>query len=264
MKKALLSIMACVSLFAVSCSDDDSTNESTGAIYLPLSQGNYWVYDVTGPQTGRDSLYIANDTLINNNTYKKFKTATLPSGFFSGALSGNGVKQNGTKLQLTGSTGFSFSEDLPISLSVTDFTFFDSAVPAGTQIGIATGAFEQPTTDGYTLSIEYALQATAGADFESHSAGGETYTNVKTVEMTLTLTITALFDAGGFTIPVEVLPEQDVLTSTQYYAQNIGAVHISTDITYQLTDLSSFNVELPIPASGTEHQEEILDTYSAE
>lgn len=256
--------MACAALFVASCSSDDNTDGGTGSIYLPLTTGDYWVYDVTGPQTGRDSLYTANDTLIGNNTYKKFKTASMANGFFSGALSGNAVRQNGSRLQLTGSTGFSFAENLPISLSVTDFTFFDSVVPAGTNLGIATGAFEQPTEDGYTLSIEYMLTATSGEDLASHTVGGETYSNVKTVEMTLSLTITALIDVGGFNIPVEVLPQQNVLTSTQYYVENIGVVHVSTDITYQLTDLSSFNVELPIPSSGSEHQEEILDTYSVE
>lgn len=264
MKKISLLLIA-AGLFAVSCSsNDDNISGPDGAVYLPLSNGDYWVYDVTGPQTGRDSLYTANDTLIGGNTYKKFKTASMPNGFFSGALSGNAVKQIGTKLKLTGSTGFSFSEDLPIALSVTDFTFFDSAAPAGTEIGIAIGAFDQPTENGYTLSVEYTLKAKAGADLASHTAGGETYSDVKTVEMTLALTITALFEAGGFQIPVEVLPQQDVLTSTQYYVQDIGVVHVSTDITYQITDLSGFNVELPIPSSGSEHQEETLDTYSVE
>ncbi len=262
--KKIISIIACAALFA-SCSNDDYNNSnSSTVVYLPLSNSDYWVYDVTGPQTGRDSLYTANDTLIATNTNKNFKTAHMANGFFSGALSGNAVRQNGSKLQLTGSTGFSFSDALPITLSVTDFTFFDSAAAEGTQLGTASGTFQQDTEDGYTLNIAYVLTAKAGADMASHTAGGNTYSNIKTVQMTLTLTITALFDGGGFTLPVQILPEQDVLTSTQYYAQGVGAIHVDTNINYHLIDLSQYNVDLPIPSSGSEHQEEILNTYSVE
>ncbi|SFQ40823.1 hypothetical protein SAMN05444144_10467 [Flavobacterium akiainvivens] len=264
--------MAAASVLAVSCSSDDSndTPPIDNTVYLPLSQGNYWVYDVTSTQeagqaTGRDSLYVANDTVVGSTTYKKLKTQSMANGFFSGALSGNAIRQNGTKLQLTGSTAFAFSEYFPVELSITDFTFFDSAASAGTQLGTTSGTIEQPTEEGYNLSIEYELKATTGETLNSHTVqGGDTYSNVKTVNITLTLTITALFDAGGFTIPFEVLPEQDVVTSTQYYVENIGAVHVSTLIEYNLVDLSGLNVNLPIPQSGTIQQEEVLDTYNVE
>ncbi|MES2487861.1 MAG: hypothetical protein V4581_18175 [Bacteroidota bacterium] len=267
MKKSIC-LLLFAGLFAVSCSSDDSGDTgASGNTYLPLNTGNFWVYDVeneTSQTNGRDSLYIANDTLIGSTTYKKFKTESLANGFFSGALSGNGVRQIGTRLQLTGSTGFSFSEEFPVALSVSNFIFFDSEAPSGTQLGITTGSFSQATEDGYTLSFDYTLAAVAGANSASYTVpGGPSYTNVKAAQLNLTLKITAMFDFNGISIPVEVLPQQQVLASTQYYAQNIGAVYVDTNIEYHLADqLSTFNITLPIPSSGSEHQEEVLDTYN--
>jgi hypothetical protein len=266
MKKSI-GLLLIAGLFAASCSSDDSTdNSAQGPVYLPISAGNYWTYDVESSQlSGRDSLYIANDTVIGGTTYKKFKTESMANGFFSGALSGNGVRQTGTRLQLSGSTAFAFSEDFPVAINVSNFIFFDSAAPSGTQLGITTGTFSQPTEDGYTLSFDYTLAAVAGAESASYTTpDGSSYTNVKATQLNLTLKITAMIDFNGISVPVEVLPQQQVLTSTQYYAQNIGAVHTETDITYHLTDLSNFNITLPIPSSGTEHHEEVLDSYSVE
>jgi len=266
MKKSICSLLV-VGLFAVSCSSDDSgDNAASGNVYLPLNTGNSWVYDVDNQtlQDGRDSLFIANDTLINGATNKKFKTKSMANGFFSGALSGNGVRQSGTRLQLSGSTAFAFSEDFPVAISVSNFIFFDSEAPAGTQLGITTGTFSQETEDGYTLSFDYTLAAVAGANSASYTVpGGSTYTNVKAAQLNLTLKITAMIEFNGISVPIEVLPQQQVLTSTQYYAQNIGAVYIDTNIEYHLADqLSTFNITLPIPSSGSEHQQEVLDNYN--
>jgi len=254
-------------LFAVSCSSDDTDTSGNGPVYLPLSTGNYWTYDVEGSQTaGRDSLYTGNDTLIGSATYKKFKTAGIANGFFSGALSGNSVRQVGTRLELSGSTAFAFSEEFPVAINVSNFIFFDSAAPSGTNLGITTGTFNQATEDGYTLSFDYTLAAVAGAESASYTVpgGGPSYTNVKATQLNLTLKITAMFEFNGISIPVEVLPQQQVISSTQYYAQGIGAVYVATDINYTLSDLSSFGVELPIPSSGSESIKEVLDTYNAE
>ncbi|HEU0137510.1 MAG TPA: hypothetical protein VFQ50_09475, partial [Flavobacterium sp.] len=76
MKFRLLSAVLLTAIM-FSCSSDDDNAPAPGADqnYMPLAQGNNWVYDVEGAEySERDSLYVANDTTISGNTYHKMKT----------------------------------------------------------------------------------------------------------------------------------------------------------------------------------------------
>lgn len=269
MKKIVYAMVALATLLNVSCSTDDNENGGTSsADYLPTATGDYWVYSTAldGTATGRDSLYVAGDTTITSIAYKKFKTRDAATGFFSASLSGNGVRKSGTKLLVTGSTSVALSSELPIELAVTDFAFFDETAAAGTQIGSTTGTFEQTTTDGYTIVANYTLKSVSMGDMASYTTpANTTFTDVKAIKMTLTLKVVANFDLGnGLVIPFTVLDTQDVLNSTQYYAKNVGNVHTATTITYNLADLSSLGITLPIDQTGTYNQEEVLQTYQVE
>jgi len=248
----------------VSCSGDDDNNGGGGdttAVYLPLSSGNYWVYDTNNEgadgaadSSGRDSLYVANDTVIGTTTYTKFKTQAAPTGFYSGSLSGNAVKVSGSKLLVTGSTSLAVSEEIPFSIDITDFAFFDANASTGDQIGSTSGSFQQ-TIEEIPLTFTYTLKTNAGADAASLTVNGTNYANIKTVITTLTLKITHV-------LGIVLLQEQDVVVSTQYFAEGVGVIKTSTDITYNLQDFSQLGLTLPIPQSGSAHQDEELDAYN--
>lgn len=266
MKKIAYTIAALAAAIAFSCSsdDDNGNNGNSTAVYLPMDNGNYWVYNTStegaegaADASGRDSLYVANDTVIGANTYKKFKTLAASTGFYSGSLSGNGVRLSGGKLLVTGSTSIAVSEDIPFSIAITDFAFFDANATSGQQIGSTSGSFQQ-TIQGLPLTFTYTLKTTAGDDAESLIVNGSNYTNIKTVLTTLTLKIAL------DTFSLTMLPQQDVLVSTQYFAEGVGMIKTSTDITYNLADFSSLGITLPIPQSGSAHQDEVLDTYSVD
>ena len=261
--KKLIYAFFIAGLFATSCSsDDDTATDNNQTNYLPLSEGNYWVYATqNAANTGRDSLYTASDTIIGGNTYTKFRTADVPTGFYSGALNGNAVRAVNGKIIVTGSADFSFSEEVPVALNITDFTFFDANATTGTELSTVNGTISQPAEDGITVNVNYKLTSKAGANVPSITVNNVAYTNVKTVILTLRLSITATLDV--FPLPATIMQDQDVVVSTQYYAENIGAIKIDTDINYHLEDLSSF-IDLPIDQTGSQHQEETLITYNAE
>lgn len=254
MKKIAYLVAAMAVLLTYSCSSDDNSGDTaTNEDYLPLTTGNYWVYntDLNGT-ADRDSLYIAGDTTINATTYKKFKTRVAPTGFFSGALSGNGVRKSGNKLLVTGSTAVSI-QDFPVNISITDFAFFDAGATAGTQIGSTNGVINQ-TYNSLPLKFTYTLSTTAGETLSSKVVGTTTYNNVKEVITKLNLTIS--YDFSG--IPITVLPAQDVVVSHQYYAKNEGMVGANTVISYTIqADLAA---TLGIPASTSLTQTETLAT----
>ena len=264
MKKTLL--LFALGLFVASCSDDDSTPTVTTSDYLPMEAGNYWVYEVESTvveANGRDSLYVANDTVIGNKSYHKFETLHLPTGFFTNALRNNGVRAADGKLLLSGSTTVNFTEELPFSLTVSDFKFFDENVDNNGQIDVETGTIEQEIM-GYDIVINYELTSRGQDMLASYTAGNETYTNVKPIEMTLQIEVIAMVevDFSPEPLPVTIIDTSDVIVSTQYYAENIGMVHAVTDFNYEMEETPGF--EIPMPETGSQHQEEFLVQYNVQ
>ncbi|AXG74587.1 hypothetical protein DVK85_10210 [Flavobacterium arcticum] len=256
-----------LSLFVLSCSSDDSSPSVESVTdFLPLSDANYWSYDVTSDAedgVGNDYLYIANDTVIGTITYKKFKTEDLAFGFFSNALSNNGVRKSGDELLLTGTASFNFSEELPFSIDATNLVIFKENATNNQVIGTLNGVIEEEY-EGYVIAFQYELTTTAKENLDTYSINGETYANVKSMEIKLNLNAILQYDFNGIPLPITIMPQQDVVVSTQYYAENIGVVHVTTDLEYQLSDLSQYPIEVPIPESVAISQNEVLTSYSVE
>jgi hypothetical protein len=259
MKNKLLLIIFAFGFLASCSSSDESDEPVVETDFMPITTGNYWVYNVSGTDnlSGRDSLYVANDTVINANTYKKFKTLAMPVGFFSNSLRGNSVREVNGKLLLTGGAGVNVGNALPVDLELTDFVVFDKNATANQQLGSVSGVIEQ-TLQGFPLTINYTLKTIADADQPTFTAPDNTvYMNVKPVKTILTLTISTTVG----TFPINILPTQDVVTSMQYYADGIGMVYANTGINYHLADLSLLGIELPFPSTGSQNQQEVLDDH---
>lgn len=269
MKKIILPVLFASALF-LSCSDDDSSGQNTNdgtptptpvtADYIPLDNGNYWVYDVQSQTaSGRDSLYISGTEVISGKTYNKFITPETPFGFFSNSLYTSGLRQDGDKLLLTGNAQFFFSQELPVNIAVSDFIIFKESAANGEVLGSVNGTLNQ-IVDTYNLQVNYMLSTKAKETLASYTIGGKTYSDVKKVETVLNLKITSPFVISGVTYNATVMNTQDVVVSTQYYAKNIGVVHVETDISYNLVNVPG--VTLPVPQSFSDHQEEVLEKYS--
>ena len=258
MKKTLLAAVI-ISSFLASCSDEDNGSTSkTAHLYFPEADGNYWTYDVAMTEaTNRDSLYVLKDTVINSKTYKKLNTKTTPFGFLSSSLNKNGVRAEGNKIYLSGGLGLDFTSALPIEFKLEDFVMFKEDAKANEQLSTASGTVEQ-AFQGFPLKIDYTLKSVAQPNIASFTAkNGEVYHDIKPVLFTLELKISTTFSGT----PINILNTQNVVTSTQYYVKNVGVVYTKTEMTYQTPDFAQMGIELPIPQSGSQSQEEFLDKY---
>lgn len=257
-----IKILTCVLFIAFlsSCSNDTNSSGDSGN-YFPLTSGNYWNYDVEGQTTGRDSLYVGNDTLINNVTYKKMKTKISATGFFSNALRNNGVKTNGELVELTGGLTFDLGLSLPIDLNVANFVILKNNASVNEQLTSTSGTFTQ-NFGTYPLTFTYVLKSVADGSLPTFtSTDGTTYNTIQKTKIVLNLTVTTTTTIPGTSFPVtlNLLDSQDVVTATQYYSKDIGMVYNKTQINYQLNpQVASL---LQIPATGNQTQEELLDTY---
>jgi len=262
MKKLIL-LSFFLAIFLPSCSCDETQLEAeSGNSFFPMSMGNFWNYniDFQTNNSRRDSLFIKKDTIINGFSYKKFKTKNTPIGFYSAIINGNSLRQSNNKLLLTGNAGLNFTAGLPIDLSLNDFIIFSENAVENEQLSDKAGVLTQ-TVSNLPLSLDYILKSVAMSSLTTYTTpGGKTYQNVKPIKIIFNLKITTLF--SGFPIPV--LNQQDVVTSTLYFAKNIGVVYAKTRIKYQLQSFAlPPGTAFPIPTSADQTQEEFLTTYKS-
>jgi len=259
--KKTFSLLFAAAFFAVSCSSNDDAATSPAATdtsYAPLTRGSYWFYDVPGSlENGSDSLYIANDTVIAAKTYKKFKTKDTPFGFYSSALSNNGVRKEADKLLVTGSAALSLAEAVPFNIGVTDLVIFKESAQNNEELSNVAGTITQ-NYSGIPVIIDYTLITTAKLDVASLTVNGHAYTNLKTVQTTIFVKLSTTL--GGVTVPL--VDNQNIVTSTRYFAENIGAVKTVTDFKYTIPQI--YATRFGIPATSNQHQEELLLRYNIE
>ncbi|KGO89965.1 hypothetical protein [Flavobacterium suncheonense] len=265
--KLLLAAALCGILF--SCSSDDSSSDNPTPdtnFTISLITGKYWTYDVEDSNANqfRDSLYISGDTLINGITHKKFKVKDdVAAGFYSSSLRNNGVRESDNKLLLSGDLSLGMGEQLPIALDLTlsNFVIFKKNAAVNEQLSSKTGVIEQEFS-GYPIKINYTLKSFGGETISNFtSPNNDVYTNVRTSKIVLRASITTEQSVGGFPITVTIMPEQDVLISRQYIADEIGVAYVKTEMQYQLASLPP-TIPIPFPDSGSQTQEEFLDTYN--
>jgi len=243
-------------LFACSSSSEETTSGSTpsNSDYFPLSINNYWTYTVDAM---RDSLYIASDTLIAATSYKKCKAKDFPVGFYSNSLNKNGIRKSGDEILASGTFDLETFTGLPIAISLNNFIIFKENTTSGQTLGNVTGSIQQTVQD-FPLTIQYKVTSIAGATLPNYTApNGDAYSNVKAVNTIINLQVSTVY----LGIPFVVLPSQDVLVSTQYFAKDIGVVHTNTNLQYALTSGIPSGIPLPIPSSGNQTQQEFLDNY---
>lgn len=266
MRKSILLTFLCASSLFISCSDDEETGNST--FEIPLTDENYWTYDVDSEGAfTRDSLYISGDVIMNSTTYKKLQTREdVATGFYSSSLRNNGVRKSGAKLLLSGNLSLAAGQNLPFNFDLTldDFVIFNSNASNGQSLNSSpiTGTIEQ-TYEGYPLTINYSLQSYGGETLSTFtSPNDDVYDNVKATKIKLNVSVTTLQTVGGFTIPITVLAPQDLIVSTLYTAEGIGVVYTNTNTSYSIN--STVATQFGIPATGTQNQKEYLDIYMVE
>jgi len=261
-------IVSLILIFLTSCSSDSDNNSDDGneapTEFLPLKNNNYWTYDVDsdinnpGPLT-RDSIYVANDTLINAVTYKKLKTLAVPTGFFSSTLRNNGIKIDGSKLLMTGN--FSLNLGLPstVDVGVTDFIFFKESAAVGQVLSTTSGTINQ-TVQTYPLTIDYTLKSVYNGSQASYLfPNGDDYADIRKTKVILNLKITTVQTVSGIPVTITLMPAQDVIVSNQYYSRNVGMIFSNTVINYQLNSIPG--VTLPIPSTFNQTQEEYIKSF---
>lgn len=261
MKKVIWLLALIVSVS--SCSTDDNTpqNADTTVDYYPLKTGNTWKYSVQNDQTNtEDVLSITGQTTIAGKNYFTIQAENTPTGFYSTSVNNQSLRNENNTVYMTGALDFNLGDMFPVVLQLNDFILVKSGANNSELLSTISGSMSQ-TFEDIPLTANYTLSTVSQNSLPTYTSQGIVYNDVKVVKLALNMKVVATVSIGGFPLNFTILDSQDVISSIQYYAKNIGMVHAATTISYNLQDLSSFPVQLPIPQSQTVITNEFLLDY---
>jgi hypothetical protein len=268
--KTLFVGIAVMSLLACSSDDNDGGNQPGNNEFLPLSNNNFWVYEISSPQgIQQDSVYVNGDIIINNQTFKKMNAREPFFGFYAGAVHNNGIREDNGKLFMSGTfAGAGLGDFIDLNLELNNFVIFDENATANNQqLSVINGVLTEDF-DGFPITVTYALKSFAQTQINNFEAtNGQNYPVAKPVKIVLNIKVsTAIEVLPGFPpVNVNILNDQDLVVSTSYFVQNIGIVQTDTnyqfEINPQLANFPGFG-DLPIPENGSSTLNEKLINFN--
>ena len=264
MKKIALLL---VLILIVSCSTSDD-NGGTSILetsnYFPLTLSSYWNYNNENEEgIARDSLYTASIEVLNGLNYTKLIASEPISGFMTSMMSQSLMRTSESKLFLNGEFGTPIIEGFPnISIPLTDLIIYDKEAENGTLLSEEIGEIVE-VIDAIPISINYTISTIQG-DIVDEGTGAFTANKVLTSSIILNLSISTNIEILGTVIVIPILQAQDVLKTTNYFASNVGLIFSESLIEYELEDLSSLGIDLPIPSEDSSTTIQNIDTYKIE
>ena len=266
MKKLIFTILT---LFLISCSSNDD-GESIIPIpesydYFPLSVGSHWTYNNqdSEQENTRDSLFISGTEIIENSTYYQFNALEPVAGFMTNLLSQSSLYANDHELLLNGEFGTPPVEGFPeISIPLIDLIIYDMDTNNGSLLSEFSGEILE-VIEEIPIKIRYAITTVQGEIFEE-GFGDYIDSTVLSSKININLSIFAEFEILGTVLEIPILQPQDVIKTTNYFADGIGMIYSDTLVEYQLEDLSILGIILPIPSEDSSNSSQNLDTYNLE
>lgn len=269
-------------IITMSCSNDDDTNSDTtsdgeisnDSVSFPSIINDYWKYDVPTINNDTNNTIVTQDSLYvttqSASTFLLGVNNGLPAnGPIIGLLSSGELTSSETTLSLDGTLEFpaEINDLIDFDIALTNFVLYDTEANSNTELASNSNTITQDF-NGFPLTINYELTSTALGFDESLSLNGTLYSNVVSSKMVLNLSVSTVVEViPGIPFTLNILDSQDILVSTNYYADAIGLVQANSNTSYQIsataiTALEGFGITLPIPASGSTTINQIIVEYN--
>lgn len=251
--------IAVICFALTSCDGDDSGNAQTDFQYFPLAANNSWNYDVTF-----DGAVFSDELQVFNSSGDSFQLSanpTPPNALMTNVLSNGRLTASNGKLVGTGEVIFSFQGINDLNISVTNAALYDQNASANTTLSTTVGSSSQ-SLSGFDLDINYSAKTIQQASLENLSVEGTTYQDVIHSQLIINASISSPITVGNLTTSVNILDSQDVFVVDNYWAKDVGLIKSESQFSYQLVDLSAFNVTLPLPESGDNLSIQTLTSYT--
>lgn len=260
--KKILMLLLTVGLIACNSDDDSNDTATITTNYFPTSTNSTWTYSNTD-QNGdtEDTMFVNGTEQTNGNTYTNLDTEAAASSFMVGVLTNNLVRRDGGQLIINGELSAPIEGFPEISIPLNDVVLYNANVASGETLSTLSDNFTETIME-IPLTFEYTTTSIQGAALATYTSGTETYTDVIRSRIVLNLSVSTSIVIGATTLVVPILSAQDVLVVDNYYAADTGLVFSEATIDYQLEDISTTGIELPIPESDNQISTATLASFS--
>ena len=248
--------------------ENDIAFELESVNYFPLTVESYWTYNNqdSEQENTRDSLFISGTEIIENSTYYQFNALEPVAGFMTNLLSQSSLYANDHELLLNGEFGTPPVEGFPeISIPLVDLIMYDLDENNNSLLSEFSGEIIQ-VIENIPIKIGYTITTVQGEIFED-GFGDYTNSNVLSSKIKINLSIVAEYEIFGTVLDLPILQSQDVIRTTNYFADGIGMIYSDTQVEYELEDLSileTLGITLPFPSEDSSNSSQNLDTYNLE
>ena len=233
-----------------SCSsDDDSGTPPVDTIenYFPLVVDNEWQYENT--QTAAGNTEESDETLSveseqgteNGSSYLLNSTNESAMGVsFTNILSNGALYKNENKLFLSGSFDIGVDQaELPdFAIDFEDLVVYDVDASNGAILYTEDQNISLPEFEGISLSLDVTIESRSLGSLEDLVVSGSTYQDIIGSEFTVSLGVEATTTIPGvpFPLTIDVIEFQEVVKSTNYFANEIGLVESETELIVVFSD----------------------------
>ncbi len=236
-----------ISILFVNCSSsDDDSNSSSNQNYFPLVINNEWDYENTRTISGNEEVFDETIVVENSLTNQENTSFTLNSTAEQGDVSFTSVLSNGelyktnNKLFLTGSVNLGLDQvEIPgFDIDFQDLVVYDAQAVENTILFTENQDLDLPEFNNINLSLNINIESKSLGSFQNFDANNEIYDEVIGSEFTVKMGIDATTTVAGFPLPITipVLEFQEVVNSTNYFANEIGLVQSETNLNVDFSD----------------------------
>lgn len=270
-------IAGLVGLFIlVSCSSDDdgvgpANPNETATNYFPMQVGNQWTYqnklDLEGeaPQEGTEKLTVDDSFTSNGSTSYTFTSNVSPAqqGVASMLFTNGQLTKVEGRLIYNGQFEYNISAiDASISIPLHNLIMYDQNIDSGQNLTSITDTVTKNINLSGTdvpVNFYYTFESYEDSFYESLSANNQEYDDVISSQFIVNLSASADILPG---LSIDILLDQQVLQSTNYFAKGVGLIKSKNDINLEFEDLSEFGFPSLPPIHGDSSQ--ILIDYSVD
>ena len=236
-----------ISILFVNCSSsDDDSNSSSNQNYFPLVINNEWDYENTRTISGNEEVFdetiVVENSLTNqeNTSFTLNSTAEQGDVSFTSVLSNGELYKSNNKLFLTGSVNLGLDQvEIPgFDIDFQDLVVYDTQAVENTILFTEDQNLDLPEFNNINLSLNINIESKSLGSFQNFDANNEIYNEVIGSEFTVKMGIDATTTVAGFPLPITipVLEFQEVVNSTNYFANEIGLVQSETTLNVDFSD----------------------------
>jgi len=254
MKKNILALGLLSLFLMMSCSSDDDNNnggnDNQSKNYLPAQVGNSWNYENKTTTNGNEQTANEEVSVEENNTEDNTEFFSLSSTLDNPlAPSVTSVLSNGELYKIDQTLFFNGDIDLGFEAELGDFELdlsqvvvFDANANPNQLIFSDSNSFSQDF-NGIELSINYEVTSMSRNHYDTMEVNGVVYEDVISADLIINLEVTA---GQGF-LTISLLDEQDIISATHYFANQVGLIKSEVEINVEFEDLSSLPLPVEIP-----------------